>query len=384
MLSLVLSHRSPPLKILHIASGDLWAGAEVQAYTLLCALQDSIGVSVAAILLNDGELAERLRTRGIEVFIVPENALNAWRIMLSLRRLMLAWQPDVVHTHRTKENILGSIANRLSRNVLSVRTVHGAAEHQPAGLRHLHKRALHYLNKWTALHLQQKLIAVSADLRDKLAADFPRDHIRVIENGIDVEGVRAQVKPVAFREAAPGARHVGMVGRLVPVKRVDIFLEMATLLRVQRPDIDWRFHIFGDGPLNAALQAQAHQRELTGLTFHGHCRDIVPCIAGLDTLVICSDHEGLPMTLLEAMALRVPIVAHAVGGLVDALDDYAGGRLVANHAAADYAEAVTSISSAAAAAEDFRMDRFSAGANAAAVLRLYAELTPTLPAADQP
>jgi len=371
-----LSRQLPQLKALHIASGDLWAGAEVQAYTLLSALQDFDGIQVAAALLNDGELAERLRARHIEVRIFPERTLNGWSILLELRKLMLAWRPDIVHTHRTKENILGSIANRWSRNVPSVRTVHGAGEHTPSGFRHLHKRALNYLNDWSGLHLQQKVIAVSQELADKLNAHFPREHLAVIENGVDIDAVRAQRHAAEYREATPNAFHIGLVGRLVPVKRVDIFLEMAALLRARHADKQWRFHIFGDGPLHDTLIAQARAHDLAeSITFHGHRRDIVPCIAGLDALVMCSDHEGLPMTILEAMALRAPIVAHATGGLADALRDYPLGQLVQRHAALDYAAAVErTIERVDIPNQELYMERFSARANADAVAQLYTTL----------
>ncbi len=370
-----MSRRSPPLKILHIASGDLWAGAEAQACTLLYALQDNNAVRVAAALLNEGELAERLRARGIEVFVLPENRLNSLQILLGLRDLMRSWQPDVVHTHRIKENILGAIANRLSGNAPSVRTVHGASEHVPRGLRQLPKRLRCALDRWTGAHLQQKIIAVSQELQEKLRGQFPGERLVVIPNGVDIEAVRAQVQRAAYRDAEPDASHIGIVGRLVPVKRVDLFLDMAARLRAEHPDRRWRFHIFGDGPLQAALTAQAQRLGIADITiFHGHCRNIVPGIAGLDVLVMCSDHEGLPMTILETMALGVAIVAHALESLTDALRGYARAQLVQEHAAAGYAAGVMRALAQPAAAASFDEARFSATGNARAVAQLYNHL----------
>lgn len=362
-----------PMKILHIISGDLWAGAEVQAFTLLTTLQKIEGIEVAAALMNEGELANRLRERNIPVTLLPENTLNPISIVAGLRQLMRSWQPDVVHTHRIKENILGSIANRLSRRAPCVRTVHGASEHAPKGLRQLHKHILNYLNRWTGIHLQQKLIAVSQDLAEKLASEYPREKIAVIENGVDIEAVRAQVHPVEFRDNAPSAKHIGIVGRLVPVKRVDIFLETAALLRQQHPEQDWRFHIFGDGPLHAVLNEQANQLKLTDITtFHGHRSDIIACIAALDALVMCSDHEGLPMTILETMVLGTPIVAHAVGGLPAVLSTYAKSKLVAQHDAHDYSTAVTSITETPPPTTTTNASsRFSARENAKRMIDLY-------------
>jgi L-malate glycosyltransferase len=332
------------MRVLHVISGDLWAGAEVQAYTLLTTLQGESGIQVAAALMNDGELARRLRERNIPVTLFPEQRLNALQILSGLRRLMLDWQPHVVHTHRTKENILGSIANTLSRNVASVRTVHGANEHPPRGWRRLHKKLLHGLDNFCGRYLQHRIIAVSRDLSQKLAGQFPADKLVVIENGVDVEAVRMQVHPVEFREQEPAARHIGIVGRLVAVKRVDLFLQMARLLVELEPARQWRFHIFGDGPLRATLAAQAVALNLSDIAvFHGHRHDIVACLAALDVVVICSDHEGLPMTLLEALAVGTPVAAHAVGGMTQLLSDSGGGLLVNRHDAAAYANTVQAL-----------------------------------------
>src|SRR5688572_18135302 len=112
------------MKVLHIISGDLWAGAEVQACTLLTTLHRESQVQVAAALMNEGELARRLRDHGIPVTVFPESTLNAAAIVCGLRKLMTQWRPDVVHTHRIKENILGCIANTFSGNVPSVRSAH--------------------------------------------------------------------------------------------------------------------------------------------------------------------------------------------------------------------------------------------------------------------
>jgi glycosyltransferase involved in cell wall biosynthesis len=375
LLSLILSRNAPRLKILHVASGDLWGGAEAQACTLLCALQDNNEVRVAAALLNEGELAARLRARNIDVFIFPENRLNGMQIMLGLRKLMRRWQPDVVHTHRAKENILGAIANRLSGNVPSVRTAHGASEHLPRTLRQMPRYLQYALDHWVGAHLQQKTIAVSQDLREKLRDHFRDEQLVVIQNGVDVDAVRAQAGRGQADDIDPDAHHIGIVGRLVPVKRVDLFLDMAARLRAERPDDRWQFHVFGDGPLHDTLAAQTRRLGIADITtFHGHCRDIAPRIAGLDALVMCSDHEGLPMTILEAMALGVGIVAHALESLVDALRDYARAQLVHDHDAAGYAAGVVRALTQPSAAATFDAERFSAAANARAITRLYSSL----------
>lgn len=323
--------------MLHIASGDRWAGAEVQLYTLLTQLHQRNDITPRAILLNDSELANRLRARDIPVDILDESRLGALAVLRGLCALLKQHQPDIVHTHRLKENILGAVANRLTIRAASLRTVHGAEETQADGLRQLPKRLIRTLDRWVGRHLQQRVIAVSAPLAELLAIDFPREQIAIIENGVDIDAVLAAVTPVEFREREPQAVHVGLVGRLDAVKRVDIFLQMARQLIDNQPSTNWRFHIFGEGSqetslkqLSTALSLDAH------VIFHGHRRDIAACIAGLDALVMCSDHEGLPMTILEALAVGTPILAHAVGGLNVVLEGNRGGELVSQHTAEGY------------------------------------------------
>lgn len=365
------------LKILHVISGDLWAGAEMQAYTLLSSLRRLAGVEVAAAVMNEGELTRRLRQTGVAVTVLDERHLGARRIVGGLRELMLRWQPDVVHSHRTKENVLASIANRLARNVPSLRTVHGASEHSPKGLKSKLRHAIiGRLDLWCARHVQERVIAVSSELGKKLEAIYPRGKIVVIVNGVDVDGVLAQRGQAPFREREPGATHVGIVGRLVPVKRVDLFLRaMAGLLR-DAPTRLWRFHVFGDGPLRAELAALTETLGLVEqVTFHGHRHDIVACMAALDVLVMCSDHEGLPMTALEAVSLGVPVVAHAVGGLVDIVPT---DSLVSEHNAEGYSTAILRLlekgSDAAAQLRQRVLEEYSCARNAERTLCLYQEL----------
>jgi L-malate glycosyltransferase len=389
LLSRILSRQSHPLKILHIASGDLWAGAEVQLYNLLCALRDNDGVTVAAALLNDGELAQRLREQGIEVHVFPESALGGLAILRGLRGLLRTWRPDIVHTHRHKENILGSLANLCAGRAPCVRTVHGAPESAPRGLL---RRLPAALDRWCGRHLQQRSIAVTRELADKLAAHQPRARIAVIENGIDPMAVAAaaQAEPGLF---AQGRTHIGIAGRLARVKRVDLFLEMAALLRQREPEGPrrWQFHIFGDGPLRAELERQAQSLGLGGhVVFHGHRIDIAACIRGLDILVMCSDHEGLPMILLEAMSIGTTIVGNSTGGITELLDGGRNGWPVTDHSAPGYTHAIldalrdpeTRRERAHSAAANV-LTQYSAATCATRHLSLYRDLLPQRGAARE-
>ncbi len=326
-----------PLRVMHIISGDLWAGAEVQAYTLLKHLAQHVDIFV--ILMNQGELSEKLQQLGIKIQIIDEKHHSSLSIIFKILRQIRQFKPDVIHTHRQKENILGSIANLLATAFLgkltpSVRTAHGAPEFNPKGKQKIQV----WLDRFVGRYLQKRIIAVSEDLAKKLSDIFPVSHIDVIQNGVDIDALKELAKiPAEFKLNAPHKAHIGIIGRLEPIKRVDIFLEMAAILIKQQPD-KWHFHVIGDGKLKEQLEDQSNGLGISKqVTFHGHRKDIPSCIAALDAIIMCSDHEGTPMTALEALALGTPLIAHDVGGLREILSEYPE-QLVKQHEAETYAE----------------------------------------------
>lgn len=366
------------LRVLHIASGDLWAGAEAQAFTLISHLNRIPETTLAAVLMNEGTLADKLRSAGIAVYLTDERKMGALRIFSSLRGLLHDWRPDVIHTHREKENILGCLANRAWRNVAAIRTVHGGRE-QAASMswRSVRHRLVNRVDRWCGRTLQERVIAVTKELAARLAHEFPTEKIVVIENGIDVEALVRERGIAEFRLSEPDVTHVGIAGRLVDVKRVDLFLGAAALLRQEHPERRWRFHVLGDGPNRQSLEELAESLQLGDkIVFHGHRQDIATYVAGLDTLVICSDHEGMPMISLEAAALAVPTVAHAVGGLVEVVPEE---FCVYRHDACGYKEGILRALRADGRAITARcaaktVARFSAQRNAEKIRALYEEV----------
>ncbi len=330
-----------PLRVMHIISGDLWAGAEVQAYTLLSHLRERCELYV--VLMNPGKLADELAVAGIATLIIDERRVGGVGILRRLRQAMRAFDPDVVHTHRQKENILGSLANVLAnfpgRRAVCVRTSHGASEFAPKGVQRIQVA----LDLICARYFQQAVIAVSGDLKIQLGHQLPSAKIHLIRNGVDAAQLRAQAQPADFRQQWPAHTHVGIAGRIESVKRIDIFLAMAPLVIAALPDAPLMFHVIGDGRLKADMQILAGRLGiLDRVVFHGHRSDMPSCIDSLDVLVMCSDHEGTPMTVLEALALETPVLAHRVGGLAEVLAVYPR-CLVEDHSPEGYAQALVQL-----------------------------------------
>lgn len=374
--SLAQSMRRP--HVLHFASADLWAGAEVQLFHLLRALVALGDVELTVVLLNEGELSRRLKDLGLRVFVFDESRLGSLAIFLRLLAQVWRLRPDIIHAHRTKEGVLGAFAALLRPGTQSMRTVHGGAEHSGTGLR---RQLGDKLDRLVARYLQRCTVGVSVALTAELAQKFPAASLRCIANGIDESLVRAQAA------AGPDVRVTGAVricfaGRLSPVKRIDVFLLMAAeLLRRHRDS--YAFYILGDGPLRDDLETSSRALGLGDhvhfLGFHANC---LPWIRNMDVLVLTSDHEGLPMIALEALSLGIPVVSHAVGGLPHLLQSGEAGRLVSSQDPVAFADAVEAC---AAAMEDRHQrkgrlpEEFTARRCAEAYRELYRELSPMTP-----
>lgn len=334
-------HRT--VHVLQIVSGDLWAGAEVMLYTLASTLHKKLNTRVSIVILNPGILEKKLRDCGLDVFVIDESMFNAIQILQQLNRIIDELQPDVIHTHRIKENILGSIAAWRNGHIPSLRTLHGAAEHH-SPIYKLHKHIIPLLDWLCGRYYQRYIVAVSPNLAHKLEHTFPINRIKMIENGIDVNALtQARIKQAEIEEQPNTNGHfrIGIAGRLVTVKRVNLFIQSAIYFKQHYPEYTINFYIYGNGPLSNDLHAQvkAHQAE-DYIHFAGHCDDILQQLQTMDALLMTSDHEGLPMILLEAMCMKVPIIAHAVGGIPHLLDESKCGVLVHKHQPKDFAEAI--------------------------------------------
>lgn len=323
------------LHVVHVASGDLWAGAEVQLFHLVVELSRDAATRVTVIVLNPGLLEQRLREAGVAVVVLDERRLRSLRLLTAVVAEVRRLRPDIVHTHRLKENVLGSIAAACAR-CRSLRTVHGAEEFAFTPWQ-LHKRMYRWLDQWCGRVLQQAVVAVSPMLAQRLKRRYPS--VSAIENGIDIGALERQRSAIAALPGPPDSIRVAFVARLVPVKRVDVFIEIAA--QAIAADPRFHFYLLGDGPLAGWVRDAIATRGLAERVHPLGFKDpLAPYLARMDMMLITSDHEGLPMNLLEAMALEIPIVAHAIGGIPAALENGAGGTLLNTLEPADYVETI--------------------------------------------
>jgi glycosyltransferase involved in cell wall biosynthesis len=182
------------------------------------------------------------------------------------------------------------------------------------------------LSRWPG-----KLCAVSADLKNHMVAEgFPARRVGVTYNGID-PGRRAGIaQRAAAREllGLPEAAFVaGTVGRLDPVKNLHLLLQTHAFLVSKHPHV--RTVIVGDGDERASLEAHARSLGITdSVTFAGYRSNVRELMAAFDVYVNTSSYEGVSLTILEAMATALPVVATRVGGNPEVVIDQETGLLV--------------------------------------------------------
>jgi glycosyltransferase involved in cell wall biosynthesis len=313
------------IKVSHLASGDLWAGAEVQLYHLCKHLKSKRDIRVHVILFNDGQLASSLKRVGIEVTVFDEHKLNFIQLYSRLHRYCSENQIDIIHTHRFKENILGSLVAKTLK-IVSLRTVHGDNELKASSLK---SRIINWLNIYAAKKVQRNIVAVSDELANKLKASFPSCRIHTINNGIDVDHLQERSLLNSKDMFSSDSINIGFVGRFVPVKRVDLFIDIALNLIKSDSSCKLHFHLIGDGPLKPVIEKKIKDSgHKDFFTLWGFVENTAPFIKQLNYVVFTSEHEGLPMTLLEAMALKTSVISVKLPSLKTVLEESKGGFFV--------------------------------------------------------
>ena len=320
----------PKIRVCHVAMGDLWAGAEVQLAVLLASLVKIPGFAVSAILFNEGRLASELRALGVNTHVILESRHNSLSLFRHLVGYFKRNNIDIVHTHKYKDNILGALASAYQGIRHRIRTIHGFPEpflgFEKVKI-NLYQRVDSRINRW----LVDRILAVSLDLQQQLVKRFGAEKVICVHNAVDIEqvGVTGHVAELKKElNVSDGEFLIGTMGRLTPVKGLESFLTAARIIRRQKSRV--KFLIVGDGPLKDALRAAARAYGLDkDVLFLGHRNDSYDILALMDLFILPSLSEGIPMVLLEALALARPVVASRVGGVPEVIVDGENGLLVA-------------------------------------------------------
>jgi glycosyltransferase involved in cell wall biosynthesis len=330
--------------VLHVVSSLLPGGTELSMLRLIRSMDPALWRFRVAWLTGEPALAAEVEAAtGTTPIGIDLRAKADPRALVRLVRAIRATSAGLVHTHMDLADYYGAGAARLTGRAL-VCTKENADEFRT---RRTWKRPPFLALEHLAYAAADAVIAVSHGLVDFLerAEGLPRHKTIVIENGVDpgmADEAPGRVEARRLLGIPDEAPLVGTIGRLAEQKGQAWLIRALPEIRAAVPGA--RLVIAGDGPLRARLEAEAARAGVAGaVRFLGHRGDVATVLAALDLFVLPSLWEGLPLALLEAMAMARPVVAARTVGIEETVSDGVEGLLVPSRDAVSLAAAAVRV-----------------------------------------
>lgn len=313
-------------------------------YTVLQQLAQTSSMRVFALAMNEGVLVNKLRGAGLRVVVIPEAEHTIAGIVRLAYRHLRGESIHIIHTHRYKENLIGWILGKALNVPCCITTLHGMPECPTTSQRGDWRESVaNAIDRAVLRWGFRRIVAVSRDIAKLLTQTKRCDasQLCVIHNGIAMPP--PMIGPGRFGSSGETeVFRIGTVCRLVPVKGLDLFLEIAK--DVTRRSSHMHFSILGDGPLRSYLEEKI---ECLGLQERVDLleprEDPISFYRSLDLYLNTSIHEGIPCSVLEAMGCAVPIIAPWVGGIPEIVTHGETGLLMADRKPEAFADAIRTL-----------------------------------------
>jgi len=293
--------------ILHTEWSSGWGGQE-QRIILECVKVRQLGHDVVIACQPESGILARARDHAIPTEEVKIRGSFDLRAIRDIACLIRKHRITVVNTHSGKDSWVGGFAAKLAKADLLVRTRHLAIPISTNPLNFIHKMFDGFVTTGEAVRMA--LITKNR---------IPAEKVVSIPTGVSLEQFDPRLDPGELKKELgipSDNRVVTIVAILRKVKRHDLFLEAAAILKGRFPTLT--FLVVGEGPMRESIEAKidelglAHEVILTG-----HRNDIPQILAISDVVALTSDKEGVPQALTQAMAMECPVVAAPVGGIPD-------------------------------------------------------------------
>ncbi len=252
-----------------------------------------------------------IRIPGLGRSISPLKDLTSFFLLI---REIRRFKPDVIHTHTAKAGVLGRLAGLIARpQAKRVHTFHGHLLH---GYFSPSKTQLVILLEKVLGLITYRFVVIGNTVKNDLVrSGIGRDSkFEVIYPGLQALDKHPKVAARAALGLDQNKKYLVFVGRLTTIKRPERLLDMARSIKEKHPEC--RLLIAGAGELLEPLSAQAEKEELP-ISFLGWRKDIGMILSASDIALLCSDNEGIPLTLIEASQAGLPIVSTNVGSVSD-------------------------------------------------------------------
>ncbi len=255
---------------------------------------------------HQGQLAPDLQAADVPVHSFGKTKGFSLRLIRDLVSRLNVDRPDVLHAHNALVLHYAVAAARLARIPVVVNTRHGGNNNWDPHCERIWRHAVRWIDS---------LVFVSEGVRDFYVTRdrLSRRNTSVIYNGIDVDKFASH--PAHPTAALPTFR-VGSVGRLVPAKDHVTLIRCFATVSAAMPTAE--LHILGDGPCRSAISQTAESLGIANRVFlHGVSLDVPGFLSSLDLFVLSSIDEGLPISLMEALAAGLPVVSTRLPGLTE-------------------------------------------------------------------
>lgn len=287
---------------------------------------------------SEGDMGYFARDRNVSPIVIAElkrdiSLFDDVRAFCKLYSIIKRERPDIVHTHAAKAGTLGRLAAISCGVPVKIHTFHG---HIFDGYFNPLKAKIFLLIERFLALFTDRVIAVSdtvkREITDKLKVTNAKKCV-VVPLGLELNKFFDCEKACGKFKQELGFTDnvvlVGIVGRLVPIKNHNMFLDVAKKVVDMKPGIDIRFVVVGDGELRGHLENYAVKLGINDhVIFTGWRKELAHVYAGLDIVTLTSLNEGTPVSLIEAMAAGRPVISTMVGGVQDLITEGLNGYLV--------------------------------------------------------
>lgn len=289
------------MKVLHTEWSDGWGGQEIRIISEMEILRE-MGVELTLATRENAKIKKEAQKKGFKVYTLPFNGKFDFKTFFSLKNIIKKENIDIVNTHSGKDTWVGGLAAKTSK-IKFIRTRHLSNPINPS--------RINFINE-----LADFIITTGSGVREAMIKNnrIKPNKIISIPTGVD-ENIfnpkkynKTEIRKKFFMNEKIA---VGFLGVLRNVKRPDIFVKIAKYF----PEVD--FFIAGDGPKKENLKKLVNDLKLQNVKFLGHIEKPAEFLAAIDILLLTSENEGVPQSVIQGLMMNKEIIASNVGSVKD-------------------------------------------------------------------